>query len=258
MAAVAVLPLVVGLDQEAGGQPQQAVGVRECAAASTTGRASQCRLVSAAPVRRAVPIQLVADQAAGDRGEGALVPAPAGSSPRPCRCAATRSRDRTWARWSTGARGSVSVPRDDSRVAGVHRGIVLVLIGLAVLLLTVMVIRHHQPGDLTVIVPALAVSALLAHRSPTISAVRRQAFQRPPPPPGCGSPDRVAPAGHRTAGTHREGSGNGSARSRGPDRGGPGQHSSAARVPARRPVPFGATATDRRPRTGVCCLSLTG
>jgi uncharacterized protein (TIGR04222 family) len=55
-------------------------------------------------------------------------------------------------------------PWPHSEAARFHRGLVLVLIGLGVLLLMVMVLRHHQPGDLAVIVLPLVASGLLAHR----------------------------------------------------------------------------------------------
>jgi hypothetical protein len=55
-------------------------------------------------------------------------------------------------------------PWPHSEAARFHRGLVLVLIGLSALLLIVMAVRHPQPGDLAVLVPALAVSGALAHR----------------------------------------------------------------------------------------------
>lgn len=55
-------------------------------------------------------------------------------------------------------------PWPHSEAARFHRGLVLVLIGLAVLLLMVMVVRHHQPADLATVVGPLAASAFLAHR----------------------------------------------------------------------------------------------
>jgi hypothetical protein len=41
---------------------------------------------------------------------------------------------------------------------------VLLLIGLAALLLVVMIFRHHQPGDLAVIIAPLAAAGLLGYR----------------------------------------------------------------------------------------------
>ncbi len=55
-------------------------------------------------------------------------------------------------------------PWPHSEAARFHRGLVLLLISLAALLLVVMIVRHHQPGDLAVSVVALAVSGLFAHR----------------------------------------------------------------------------------------------
>ena len=55
-------------------------------------------------------------------------------------------------------------PWPHSEAARFHRGIVLVLVGLAALLPVVDDVRHHQPGDLAVVVAPLAASGLLAHR----------------------------------------------------------------------------------------------
>ena len=55
-------------------------------------------------------------------------------------------------------------PWPHSEAARFHRGLVLVLIGLAVLVLILMVVRHPSPGDLAVVVGPLAASGLLAHR----------------------------------------------------------------------------------------------
>ncbi|MEO7421538.1 MAG: transposase [Ornithinibacter sp.] len=55
-------------------------------------------------------------------------------------------------------------PWPHSEAARFHRGLVLVLIGLAGLLLMLMVVRHHQPADLAVVVGPLAGCGLLAHR----------------------------------------------------------------------------------------------
>lgn len=55
-------------------------------------------------------------------------------------------------------------PWPHSEAARFHRGLVLVLIGLAILLLAIMLVRHHQPGDLVVIVVALVASTALAQR----------------------------------------------------------------------------------------------
>lgn len=55
-------------------------------------------------------------------------------------------------------------PWPHSEAARFHRGLVLVLIGLAGLLLVVMAVRHQQAGDLAVIAVPLAACAVLAHR----------------------------------------------------------------------------------------------
>jgi hypothetical protein len=55
-------------------------------------------------------------------------------------------------------------PWPHSEAARFHRGLVLVLIGLAASMLVVVALRHHRPGDLGVIAGPLAGSALLAHR----------------------------------------------------------------------------------------------
>lgn len=55
-------------------------------------------------------------------------------------------------------------PWPHSEAARFHRGLVLLLIGLAALLQLVMVVRHPKPDDLGVIVLPLAASGLLAHR----------------------------------------------------------------------------------------------
>jgi hypothetical protein len=55
-------------------------------------------------------------------------------------------------------------PWPHSEAARFHRGLVLVLIGLAASMLIVTALRHHQPGDLGVIVGPLTCAALLAYR----------------------------------------------------------------------------------------------
>jgi hypothetical protein len=55
-------------------------------------------------------------------------------------------------------------PWPHSEAARFHRGIVLVLIALAALLLIVIAVEHHQPGDLAVITAPLACAGLLAYR----------------------------------------------------------------------------------------------
>lgn len=55
-------------------------------------------------------------------------------------------------------------PWPHSEAARFHRGLVLLLIGLAALLLVVMIFRHHQPGDLAVIIAPLAAAGLLGYR----------------------------------------------------------------------------------------------
>lgn len=55
-------------------------------------------------------------------------------------------------------------PWPQSEAARFHRGLVLVLIGLAALLLLLVMVRHHQPVDLAVVLGPLAASGVLAHR----------------------------------------------------------------------------------------------
>lgn len=55
-------------------------------------------------------------------------------------------------------------PWPHSEAARFHRGLVLLIVGLAALLLVVMVVRHPQPGDLAVLAVPLAACALLGHR----------------------------------------------------------------------------------------------
>jgi hypothetical protein len=55
-------------------------------------------------------------------------------------------------------------PWPHSEAARFHRGIVLVLIGLAAMLLIVTGVRNPQPGDLAVITAPLAGTGLLAYR----------------------------------------------------------------------------------------------
>jgi hypothetical protein len=55
-------------------------------------------------------------------------------------------------------------PWPHSEAARFHRGLVLVLIGLAALLLILTGMRNHQPGDLAIISAPLAGAALLAYR----------------------------------------------------------------------------------------------
>jgi hypothetical protein len=55
-------------------------------------------------------------------------------------------------------------PWPHSEAARFHRGLVLVLIGLAALLLTATALRHHQPGDLVVLAVPIVISAILAQR----------------------------------------------------------------------------------------------
>ena len=51
-----------------------------------------------------------------------------------------------------------------SEAARFHRGLVLLLVALAGLLLVLMLVRHHQPGDIAVITPALLGAGLLVYR----------------------------------------------------------------------------------------------
>jgi DDE family transposase len=55
-------------------------------------------------------------------------------------------------------------PWPHSEAARFHRGLVLVLVGLASLLLLVLAAVHHEPTDCALIVAPLIVSGLLAHR----------------------------------------------------------------------------------------------
>ena len=55
-------------------------------------------------------------------------------------------------------------PWPHSEAARFHRGLVLLLIGLAVLLLLVMGVRHHLPADVATIAGPLAASGVLVHR----------------------------------------------------------------------------------------------
>jgi hypothetical protein len=55
-------------------------------------------------------------------------------------------------------------PWPQSEAARFHRGLVLVLIGLAGLLLLVALVRHHQPAALGVVAAPLISSVALAHR----------------------------------------------------------------------------------------------
>ena len=55
-------------------------------------------------------------------------------------------------------------PWPHSEAARFHRGLVLVLIGLSATLLMVVVIRHHQPADIALVLGPLVASGALAHR----------------------------------------------------------------------------------------------
>jgi hypothetical protein len=55
-------------------------------------------------------------------------------------------------------------PWPHSEAARFHRGLVLVLVGLAGLLLVLMVARNHQPADLAVLSGPLVTCGVLAHR----------------------------------------------------------------------------------------------
>jgi hypothetical protein len=55
-------------------------------------------------------------------------------------------------------------PWPHSEAARFHRGLVLVLIGLAVVLLMLMLVRHHGPADVAVVAGPLVVAGVLAHR----------------------------------------------------------------------------------------------
>jgi hypothetical protein len=55
-------------------------------------------------------------------------------------------------------------PWPHSEAARFHRGLVLVLVGLAGLLLVLVVVRHHQPADLVAVLGPLVAAGLLAHR----------------------------------------------------------------------------------------------
>lgn len=77
-------------------------------------------------------------------------------------------------------------PWPHSEAARFHRGLVLVLVGLAALLLLVMVVRHHQPGNLAVLVVPLLGAAVLARKF-------TEHFRRTP----TGFPEAAAAAGLR-------------------------------------------------------------
>jgi Transposase DDE domain len=85
-------------------------------------------------------------------------------------------------------------PWPHSEAARFHRGLVLVLIALAALLLIVTGVRNHRPGDLAIITVPLVGAALLAYR---FTAHLRQT------PPGFPAPTtatglRVTPPSHTT------------------------------------------------------------
>lgn len=92
-------------------------------------------------------------------------------------------------------------PWPHSEAARFHRGLVLVLIALAALLLAVTAVRHHQPGDLAVIAVPLMVCAVLAQRF-------TEHFRRTPtgfPAPTAATGLRVTPESRtRWAADHRQ------------------------------------------------------
>jgi hypothetical protein len=55
-------------------------------------------------------------------------------------------------------------PWPHSEAARFHRGLVLVLVGLAGVLLVMMGVRNHQPADIAVLIVPLVASAVLAQR----------------------------------------------------------------------------------------------
>jgi Transposase DDE domain len=75
-------------------------------------------------------------------------------------------------------------PWPHSEAARFHRGLVLVLIGLAATLLMVVVIRHHRPADLALVLVPLVASGALAHRF--TDHFRRTPAGFPAVPPGSG------------------------------------------------------------------------
>ncbi|MDT0264401.1 hypothetical protein [Jatrophihabitans lederbergiae] len=92
-------------------------------------------------------------------------------------------------------------PWPHSEAARFHRGLVLVLIALAALLLTVTALRHHQPGDLVVLAVPLVVCAILAQRF--TEHFRRTPTGFPAATPATGL--RVTPVSRtRWAADHRE------------------------------------------------------
>jgi len=92
-------------------------------------------------------------------------------------------------------------PWPHSEAARFHRGLVLVLIALAALLLTVTALRHHHPGDLLVLAGPLVVCAILAQRF--TEHFRRTPTGFPAATPATGL--RVTPVSRtRWAADHRE------------------------------------------------------
>ena len=90
-------------------------------------------------------------------------------------------------------------PWPHSEAARFHRGIVLVLVGLAALLLVVVGVTHHQPGDLLVIAVPIVACAQLAVRF-------TEHFRRTPsgfPAASVGTGFRVTPPGRTTWGSDR-------------------------------------------------------
>jgi hypothetical protein len=95
--------------------------------------------------------------------------------------------------------GRPTQPWPNSEAARFHRGLVLVLVALAALLLTVMAVRHHHLIDLAVLLPALLASAVLAHRF-------TDHFRRTPagfPPATVSTGLRVMPSSRTTWGSDR-------------------------------------------------------
>jgi hypothetical protein len=91
-------------------------------------------------------------------------------------------------------------PWPHSEAARFHRGLVLVIIGIAALLLVLTGLRHHQRGDLVVILIPLAGSVLLGHRF--TEHFRRTPAGFPQPTPSTGL--RVTPHSRTTWGSQRK------------------------------------------------------
>jgi hypothetical protein len=90
-------------------------------------------------------------------------------------------------------------PWPHSEAARFHRALVLVIIGVAVLFLVVVTVRHHQLPDLAVVVVPFAASVWLAHRF--TDHFRRSPAGFPAPTPATGL--RVTQPSRTTWGSSR-------------------------------------------------------